>query len=110
MFDVTITDVTTPYVINSLSPNTTYELQVQAATTDGTSVWSTSAFFTTLEQTIIPGDANGDGLVTIADVVAIVNNIIGKESGTFVFDAADLNDDGKITIVDAVTLLMSLQN
>lgn len=57
------------------------------------------------------GDANGDGSVTIADAVAVVNYILGNASAGFIFGAADVNNDGKITITDAVTIVnMSLDN
>ena len=50
----------------------------------------------------LPGDANGDGSVTITDAVAIVNYILGNKSENFNFDAADVNGDKAITITDAV--------
>ena len=54
------------------------------------------------------GDANGDGVVTIADVTAIVNHILGKpQSGTFNEVMADTNGDGSITIAD-VTATVNL--
>lgn len=52
------------------------------------------------------GDANGDGKVTIADVTAIVNRILGKPaSGTFDETAADVNNDNKITIADVTSVV-----
>ncbi len=54
------------------------------------------------------GDANGDGVVTIADVTAIVNHILGKpQSSNFNEVMADTNGDGKITIAD-VTATVNL--
>lgn len=54
------------------------------------------------------GDANGDGVVTVADVTAIVNHILGKpQSGTFNEVFADTNGDGQITIAD-VTATVNL--
>ena len=108
-WDVTIENVTTPCVLKNLTPQTEYEVQVQAKTTDGTSDWSSSIFFTTLELSVIPGDANGDGNVTFIDVVAIVNYLLGKPGGSFVLDGADFNGDGKVTISDAVGLLYYLK-
>ena len=54
---------------------------------------------------VIPGDANGDGVVTISDAVAIVNYILGKAPAGFNEDAADVNGDGKVTITDAVRVV-----
>ena len=51
------------------------------------------------------GDANGDGEVTIADVVTIVDYTLGKASPTFVESAADLNYDGQINVSDVVALV-----
>ena len=51
------------------------------------------------------GDANGDGNVTIADVVTIVDHTLGKASPTFVESAADLNNDGQINVSDVVALV-----
>ena len=53
----------------------------------------------------LPGDANGDGYVTIADVMAVVNYILGNTPKDFDFDAANVNNDEVITIADAVGLV-----
>ena len=69
---------------------------------------SAPGYFT---EKFILGDANGDGSVTMADAVAVVNYILGNASASFIFGAADVNNDGKITITDAVTIVnMSLDN
>ena len=52
-----------------------------------------------------PGDVNGDGLVNIADVVALVGHILGNTPDVFYEDVADLNEDGNINISDAVNLV-----
>ena len=51
---------------------------------------------------IVEGDANGDSSVDTADVVAIVNHILGKSSVSFVENNADLNGDGQVSVDDAV--------
>lgn len=51
---------------------------------------------------IICGDANSDGSVDAADVVSIINYIIGKASSSFNEKNADSNSDGQILIDDAV--------
>ena len=53
----------------------------------------------------LPGDANGDGYVTIADVMAVVDYILGNTPKDFDFDAANVNNDEVITIADAVSLV-----
>ena len=51
------------------------------------------------------GDVNGDGDVSIADVTALVNIILGKSED--VVSAADVNGDGGVSIAD-VTALVNL--
>lgn len=57
-----------------------------------------------------PGDVNGDGLVNIADVVALVGHILGNTPDVFYEDVADLNEDGNINISDAVNLVGIILN
>jgi hypothetical protein len=56
------------------------------------------------------GDANGDGVVTVSDVVAVANNILGKNPQPFIFDAADVNGDGEITVTDVVLIARIVLN
>ncbi|SHL23655.1 chitobiase/beta-hexosaminidase C-terminal domain-containing protein [Xylanibacter ruminicola] len=52
------------------------------------------------------GDANGNGIINIEDVVAIINYILGKEvSGTFDDTLADMNSDDVVDIFDAMLLV-----
>lgn len=54
------------------------------------------------------GDVNRDGSITIADVTALVNVLLGKDDAEpYVYDheAADANADGSITIADVTTLV-----
>jgi len=51
------------------------------------------------------GDVNGNNQITIADVVVLVNHILGKSSDNFIIQNADINGNGKITIADAVGLV-----
>ncbi|MBR6590420.1 MAG: dockerin type I repeat-containing protein [Bacteroidaceae bacterium] len=55
-----------------------------------------------------PADVNGDGTISIVDVVAVVNNILGRNVGNFIFDAADMDHNGEITIVDVVAVVNAL--
>ena len=52
-----------------------------------------------------PGDANGDDKIDVADVVAIVNYILGEPDEGFNEKVCDLNGDGKIDIEDVVALI-----
>ena len=59
----------------------------------------------------MPGDVNGDGAVTIADVECVVGYITGKVAGgpdgspVFNVEAADANADGIVTVADAGIIL-----
>lgn len=50
------------------------------------------------------GDANSDGSVNAADIVEIVNYIMGKPFEKFDADAADTNRDGTINVADIVLI------
>lgn len=54
----------------------------------------------TVEAPALSGDANGDGVVNIADVTAIINCINGNAPASFVHANADVNNDGNINIAD----------
>ena len=66
-----------------------------------------SLYQSTLPWSNIPtiieqGDVNGDGVVTIADVTALVNIILGKSEANAI---ADVNGDGSVTIADVTALV-----
>ncbi len=54
---------------------------------------------------IILGDVNGDSEITIADVTALVNIILGKDTTGYSLRAADVNKDGETTIADVTALV-----
>ena len=53
----------------------------------------------------LKGDANSDGTVDVADVVAIVNKILELPTDDFNEMAADVNGDGTIDVGDVVSLV-----
>ena len=57
---------------------------------------------------ILPGDANGDGQITLADAVGVVNHIQGKTQENFNALNADIDGNGLITITDAVSIVIML--
>ena len=58
------------------------------------------------EATFVLGDVNKDGTITIADVTALVNIILGKDTeNQYDHQAADVNKDGNITIADVTALV-----
>jgi hypothetical protein len=56
-------------------------------------------------STIIKGDANSDGTVNAADIVEVVNYIMGNPSAKFNQEAADANGDGTVNAADIVTIV-----
>ncbi len=60
-------------------------------------------------ETTVLGDVNRDSYVTIADVTALVNIILGKategDSHNYDFKAANVNGDDGITIADVTALV-----
>lgn len=59
-------------------------------------LWSEWRYFTVVAQRIT-GDINGDGVVDIADVNAVIDMILNLSQST---DAADINGDGIVDIAD----------
>ena len=57
------------------------------------------------EPEVLLGDVNNDGEVTIADVTALVNILLGKGASGYDRDAADVNEDTDVTIADVVALV-----
>lgn len=60
----------------------------------------------------LAGDVNGDNQVSIADVTALVNIILGKATPDtnpeYDFDAADVNGDGGVPTIADVTALVNI--
>lgn len=54
---------------------------------------------------VTKGDANGDGNIDAADIVEVVNYLMGKESYLFVAQSADANEDGTVNLADVVTIV-----
>ncbi len=50
----------------------------------------------------IPGDANGDGVVNVLDIVAMVNFYTAESTVIVCFENADVNQDGWIDILDII--------
>lgn len=57
------------------------------------------------EPEVLLGDVNNDGEVTIADVTALVNILLGKDASGYDLDAANVNEDEDVTIADVVALV-----
>lgn len=53
----------------------------------------------------LKGDANDDGIVTVTDIVSIVDYLLERPQPKFIKEQADMNDDGIITISDITSLI-----
>jgi len=62
-----------------------------------------------LASKFIKGDVNEDGEVTIADVTALVNYLLGKND-TADKEVCDVNSDGEVTIADVTALVNIILN
>ena len=69
---ITMEGVTSPAVMDGLTPETTYETQVQAIYPDGVSAWTDLVYFTTLAADAMPNSVTVDNITaTTADVVVV---------------------------------------
>lgn len=112
---VKLSEVTTPEgsYWPGLTPGTTttqlgrgvtvYRDGLEIATDAPLATGMTATFSGSSYTLVITGDANGDGKITITDVVALQSHVVGKQTleGAYA-KAADLNGDGKVTITDVV--------
>ncbi len=53
----------------------------------------------------VPGDANGDGLVNVLDVIEIANSFVFDHHGSLCFANADVNSDGLINVLDVIIIV-----
>ena len=58
----------------------------------------------------IRGDVDGDGHVTMADVYAIVDYIMGKNPSPFILNNANVNGDNKVNVADVTEALKIINN
>lgn len=56
-------------------------------------------------ETLLLGDVNGDGKVNVADVMATVTYVIGKQTPIFIFKAADVNNDKDVNVTDVMGIV-----
>ena len=82
------------YTNDAADVNKMTKAQVAAAEAKGWTIlmWDGSGW--AVYNGITPGDANGDGVVNVADIVAITRSIKGLPVTGFSLPAADMNDDG----------------
>lgn len=58
----------------------------------------------------IPGDANGDGRLSVTDISSIASYLLGTTPSGFVEKAADVNDDNRVSVTDISSIAAKLLN
>lgn len=98
--DIVIDDITgTNYLVTGLQPETTYIYDVKALYGEQFSDWSNMIeVMTNAGGAGIPGDVDGDGTVTSADITALYNWILNGDDSLIV--NGDQDNDGNITSSD----------
>ena len=99
----------TNYTIEGLTPETQYEVQVQATGDFGETDWTEIVDFWTLAgQTVMKGDVNRDGSVSIADVTTLIDHLLSndyEDSENFSYANSLINDDETVSIADVTALI-----
>jgi hypothetical protein len=60
---------------------------------------------TVVLEDAVDGDANGDGLVNVLDVIIAANYFAGNETTGFCYENADINSDGGINSLDLILMI-----
>jgi len=66
---------------------------------------SNPGYFTAKGGTVLRGDVNGNGSVTIADVTALIDYLLSSNDTGVNVGAADCNNDTHVTIADVTALI-----
>ena len=104
---ITVNNVTNPYQLTGLTPETYYEWQVQGILDGGTTGWSAISNFTTKSTSY---DLNGDGNVDFADVATLANIVVGNiNQAGYPMTVIDINSDGNISVADVTAFVNMLK-
>lgn len=90
--------------LTGLTANTTYHARVTSKNAAGLSASSADTVFTTTGP--LAGDINRDGVLTQADVIALIGQLLGLQPVTL--DVSDVNRDGVLTFGDVQALVNKL--
>lgn len=55
---------------------------------------------------ILPGDVNGDGVINVSDLTALISSLNGNTPSAFISKAADITGDGKVDVNDVIALVV----
>lgn len=68
------------------------------------------ATLTVVKKTIVRGDANGDGVISVGDLTLIAAYILGDRENAIDLEAADSNYDGVLSVGDLTGLAAAILN
>ncbi len=66
--------------------------------------WNNFKLYTQVDELVVKGDVNRDGIINVGDVTALNNMILGKPADSS-FQNADMNGDGIINVTDTSLLI-----
>jgi hypothetical protein len=95
----------TTLTLSGLTTGTTYYIAVTCYDNLGNESWYSREIQVTPGGTMMRGDANGDGVIDIADVVYLINYLFIDGPAPNPLDAGDANCDGTVDIADVVYLI-----
>jgi predicted NUDIX family NTP pyrophosphohydrolase len=99
------------YTVTGLMPATPYLYRVKALYVNGTeSKWSNTKEVLLSEGTTMRGDVDGNGVVTIDDVTALISYLLSQDATGIDVAAADTDASGNVSIEDVTTLISYLLN
>ena len=85
--------------------NTGRLTDIVVSTTDGQGLPLADIEFNISKLNYALGDANGDGSVNVADVMLIVNHILGNTLPVFHEECANMNGDSRIDVADVMLVV-----
>lgn len=87
------------------SPPTVLEVATRVGSTNVSITPAVVSGSVDLAVSFMRGDANGDGLVSLGDVISSLEQMFTSQTGPDCPDELDVNDDGSLGILDVVFLL-----
>ena len=83
----------------------TYRIAISAVPGDLQTATCYVITATVAASQVVRGDADGDGVVGIADVTTLVDFILSGDLSTIVWENSDVDEDGDVTIADVTGLV-----
>ena len=59
-----------------------------------------------IDDSIMSGDVNNDGIINVLDIIAIVNLVLANQYN----EIADVNDDGDLNVLDIISIVNIIIN